>query len=121
MFTVSIETHFWASHQLVLPDGAKEPVHHHDWLVTADVSSEKLNNMAVVINFHKLKAMVDDILVSFDNKALNEIGYFQQNNPSAENVARYIYEKLRAKLPESVKLERIKVVEEPGYSAKFET
>ncbi len=120
MFTVSIETHFWASHQLVLPDGSKEPVHHHDWLVTADVSSQKLNNMAVVINFHKLKAMVDDILTRLDNKALNEIGYFQQNNPSAENVARYIYEKLRTELPESAKLERIKVVEEPGYSAKFE-
>jgi 6-pyruvoyltetrahydropterin/6-carboxytetrahydropterin synthase len=120
MFTVSVETHFWASHQLVMPDGSKEPVHHHDWLVTADVSSDKLNNMAVVINFHKLKAMVDDILTPLDKKALNEIGYFQQNIPSAENVARYIYEKLRTKLPESVKLERIKVVEEPGYSAIFE-
>jgi len=52
--------------------------------------------------------------------ALNEISYFRQNNPSAENVARYIYEKLRAKLPEGVKLQNIRVVEEPGLRGKFQ-
>jgi len=119
MFTISIETSFWASHQLVLPEGSKEPVHHHNWLVSADVSGDKLNSMAVVMDFQELKAMVDDIVSDFDNMALNEISFFRQNNPSAENVAKYIYEKLRAKLPEGVKLQNIRVVEEPGCSAKF--
>ena len=119
MFTVSVETHFWASHQLVLPDGSKEPVHRHNWSVTADVCSDKLNSMAVVMDFQKLKAMVDDIVAQFDNMALEELSYFQQNNPSAENVARYIYEKLRSKMPQGVKLKSIRVVEEPGCSAKF--
>jgi len=119
MFTISVETNFWASHQLVLLDGSKEPVHHHNWLVSADVSSDKLNSMAVVMDFQELKAMVDDIVSEFDNVALNEISYFRQNNPSAENVARYIYEKLRAKLPEGVKLQNIRVVEEPGCAANF--
>ena len=119
MFTISVETNFWASHQLVLLDGSKEPVHHHNWLVSADVSSDKLNSMAVVMDFQELKAMVDDIVSEFDKMALNEITYFRQNNPSAENVAKYIYEKLRAKLPKGVKLQNIKVVEELGCSAKF--
>lgn len=119
MFTISVETSFWASHQLFLPDGSKEDVHHHNWLVSADVSSDRLNSIAVVMNFQKLKAMVDNIVAEFDNTALNEIGYFQQSNPSAENVARYIYEKLRSKLPEGVKLRNIRVVEEPGCAASF--
>jgi len=119
MFTISIETSFWASHQLVLPEGSKEPLHHHNWLVSADVSSDKLNSMAVVMDFKELKAMVDDIVSEFDNMALNEISFFRQNNPSAENVAKYIYEKLRAKLPEGVKLQNIRVVEEPGCAANF--
>ncbi len=75
--------------------------------------------MAVVMDFRELKAMLDDIVSEFDNVALNEISYFRQNNPSAENVARYIYEKLRAKLPEGVKLQNIRVVEEPGCAANF--
>jgi 6-pyruvoyltetrahydropterin/6-carboxytetrahydropterin synthase len=119
MFTISIETSFWASHQLVLPEGSKEPVHHHNWLVSADVSGDRLNSMAVVMDFQELKAMVDDIVSEFDNMALNEISFFRQNNPSAENVAKYIYEKLRAKLPEGVKLQNIRVVEEPGCAANF--
>ena len=119
MFTISVETYFWASHQLVLLDGSKEPVHHHNWLVSAGLSSDKLNSMAVVMDFQELKAMLDDIVSEFDNMALNEISYFRQNNPSAENVARYIYEKLRAKLPEDVKLQNVRVVEEPGCTANF--
>ncbi len=119
MFTISVETSFWASHQLLLPEGSKEPVHHHNWLVSAGLSSDKLNSMAVVMNFQKLKAMLDDIVAEFDNTSLNEISYFRQNNPSAENVARYIYEKLRDKLPEGVKLQNVRVVEEPGCTAYF--
>lgn len=121
MFTISVETHFWASHQLLLPDGSKEPLHHHNWLVTADVSSDRLNDMAVVMDFHELKQMVDNIADEFNNKALNETNSFQQNNPSAENVAKYIYDKLRAELPEGLKLRNVKVVEQTGCSAIYET
>ena len=121
MFTISVETHFWASHQLVLPDGSKEPLHHHNWLVTAEVSSDALNDMAVVMDFHELKQMLDNIAAEFSNKALNETGCFQQNNPSAENVAKYIYDKLRMELPQGVKLRNVKVVEQTGCSAKYET
>jgi 6-pyruvoyl-tetrahydropterin synthase len=39
MFTVSIESNFTASHQLTLPDGLHEPVHNHEWSVTAEVAS----------------------------------------------------------------------------------
>ena len=119
MFTISVERHFRASHQLILPDGSKEPVHDHDWVVTASLSSEKLNNMGVVMDFRALKAMIDKTVAGFDYTALESTGYFQQNNPSAENVAKYIYEKLRIELPEGVKLRNIRIVEEPGCSAKF--
>jgi 6-pyruvoyltetrahydropterin/6-carboxytetrahydropterin synthase len=119
MFTISVERHFRASHQLTLPDGSKEPVHNHDWVVAASLSSEKLNNMGVVMDFQALKAMVDKTIAGFNNTSLDEIGYFQRNNPSAENVAKYIYDKLRNELPEGVKLRNIRVVEEPGCSAKF--
>ena len=119
MFTISVERHFRASHQLTLPDGSKEPVHSHDWVVTASLSSEKLNNMGIVMDFHTLQAMIDKTVAGFENTALESISYFQQNNPSAENVAKYIYDKLRTELPEGVKLRNIRVVEEPGCSAKF--
>ena len=119
MFTIRVETHFQASHRLTLPDGSQEPDHRHDWLVTADVSREKLDNLGLVISFQKLKAMMDETVNEFDHTAMDKISYFRQNNPSAENVAKYIYERLRVKLPDGVTLQSVRVVEEPGCSAVF--
>ena len=119
MFTVSVETHFWASHQLTLPDGSKESLHHHNWTVTADVSSGELDSMTLVVDFRRLKAMLDSVVADFDNIRLEKLDYFQQNNSSAEAVAKYIYEKLEPKLPEGLKLKYIRVAEQPGCSAKF--
>ena len=119
MFTVSVETHFWASHRLSLPDGSKEPLHHHNWVVTADVSGSVLDSMGLIMDFRRLKAMVDSIMADFDNIQLEKLDYFQRNNSSAENVAKYVYEKLEPKLPRSLKLNHIRVVEQPGCSARF--
>ena len=119
MFTIEVETRFWASHQLKLSDGSKEPLHQHDWVVTVKVSSEKLDSMGLVMDFGHLKAMVNEITSEFDNVRLDSVDYFQRNNPSAENVAKYIFEKLEPKLSAGVKLGSVRVVEEPGCSAKF--
>jgi len=119
LFSVSVETHFWASHQSTLPDGSKELLHRHNWVVTADVGSSELNNMGLVMDFRRLKAMVDNIVAEFDNIQLEKLDYFQRNSSSAESVAKYIYEKLEPKLPRDLKLNHIRVVEQPGCSAKF--
>jgi len=119
MFTLSVETHFWASHQLTLPNGSKEPLHGHNWSVTADVSSNKLDSMGLVMDFGRLRTLVEEIVAGFDNIGLDRIDYFQQNGSSSEAVAKYIYEKLEPKLPKDLKLEDVVVAEEPGCSAKF--
>ena len=111
---------FHALHQLTSEDGSKEPTHSHNWSVTAEIGSEKLDNTGLVMDFHKLRAVVGDIIAPLDNSQLGAIAYFQQNNPSAENVARYIYEKLRGKLPKSVDLQSVRVGEEQGCWAKFD-
>jgi 6-pyruvoyl-tetrahydropterin synthase len=63
--------------------------------------------------------MVDDVVAELNNTALGKIEYFKGNIPSAENVARYICEKLQPRLPIGLRLCSIKVVEQPGCSAKF--
>ena len=119
MLTVSVETCFWASHKLTLPDGSEEPVHSHSWFVNAEVGREVLSDMGLVMDFHRLKAMLDDIVAEFDNVKLDSIDYFKPINSTAENIAKYIFEKLQLKLPKDVKLEALTVTEEPGCAAKF--
>jgi 6-pyruvoyltetrahydropterin/6-carboxytetrahydropterin synthase len=119
LYTVSAQTHFWASHQLTLSDGSKEAMHYHNWTVTADVSSSELDSMGLVMDFRQLKKMVDNIVADFDNIQLDKLGFFRQNNSSAEAVAKYVYEKLEPKLPRDLNLNHITVVEQPGCGAKF--
>jgi 6-pyruvoyltetrahydropterin/6-carboxytetrahydropterin synthase len=119
MFKISVQRQFVARHQLNLPDGSTERAHEHNWLITAELSRAKLSQAGFVMNFEDLKELLEEITAEFENKSLNEHNYFRQNNPSAEQVAKYIYDKLAAVLPAEVKLEFIEVQEQPGCRAKY--
>jgi len=118
LFRVSVETTFQASHQLVLADGTKEKLHRHNWVVTAVVSSDKLNETGLVMDFNQLEENVDSIISGFGDN-LNEVDYFLQKNPSAELVAKYVYEKLKPLLPSEVQLDSVKITEQLGCQAEF--
>lgn len=119
MFTISVETYFWASHRVTLGDGSKESLHSHNWKVTSQLGADKLDKMGLVMDFSRLKVLVEGITAVFDNNQMEKIDCFQQTNSTAENVAKYIYEQLEAKLPDGVKLKAVSVLEEPGCEAKF--
>ena len=119
MFTISVETYFWAPHQLVFADGSKEALHGHNWAVMAEVGADKLDQNALVMDFCRLKASLDEITAELTGGPLNRIDYFEQNSCSAENVAQYVFERLEPRLPGRVRLESVRVVETPGCCAKF--
>ncbi len=119
MFEISVDTHFMASHQLVLADGSKESPHEHIWEVTAFVSSKKLNNTGIVMDFRDLTHKLDDITAPFEKKMLNNLEYFQKYNPTAENVAKFIFDRLEPLLPENVKLSAVSVIEAANCKAKY--
>ena len=118
MFTVSIETKFQASHRLAMSGGWKEPLHKHNFSVTAKVNSTKLNSMGLVIDFQRFIDLLEEITSKLDNTNLNENKYFKENC-STEMVAKYLYEKLELKLPRNVKLQSVAVIEATGCAAKF--
>lgn len=119
MFTVRVESVFHASHQLIFADGSKESLHKHDWRTIVSVDSYGLSGEGLVMDFRQLKKLLDETIAGFEGKSLNEIDCFKRDNPSAENVARYIFEELENKLPKGVKLRNVKVFEQPGFSVKF--
>ena len=120
MFTISIEKSFAASHQLTLPNGSKELQHRHDWIVVATVSSQELDEMGLVMDFNKLSAIVDEIISRFEGAKLEELDCFASMNCSAENVAKYIYDKLLSELPDRVNPGYVRVTESPGCTAKYQ-
>ena len=119
LFSVEVTEYFWAAHQLKLPDGSKEPRHAHNWRVTAAVSGENLNKIGLLIDFLKLQKILKEIVEPLGQTCLEQIPYFQKNNPSAEAIARYVYEKLAPLMPPSVKVTEVSVEEAAGCVAKY--
>src|SRR5436190_13818960 len=94
-----------------------EPLHGHNWKVKVTVSAQKLDEIGVVMDFHELERLVDEIVEPMHNRNLNELGAFKAINPSAENVAVHIGEKLG--LAKNMKLESVEVWETEENSAVF--
>jgi 6-pyruvoyltetrahydropterin/6-carboxytetrahydropterin synthase len=118
-YRVTVEATFSASHQLRLYDGSLEPLHGHQWRVQASFAGRQLDQIDVLVDFVKIERRLDDILAAFDNRHLNDLPCFDQTNPSAENVARSIFETFRETMPELDLLERITVWEAPNCSASY--
>jgi 6-pyruvoyltetrahydropterin/6-carboxytetrahydropterin synthase len=119
MFVISAEIAFNAEHQLSFDNGSKEAVHNHNWVVTAALGRNETDEQGMVFDFEQLKKMLKKIVVEFENGKLEDFAYFKKINASAENVAKYIYEKLKAQLRPIISLEYVEVTESPGCRAKY--
>jgi len=117
MFQISTTRQFSAAHRLRLEDGSLEPLHGHNWQVRVVVQSGGLDAAGMVMDFHFLEQLVDDVIKVMHNTHLNELAAFEQVNPTAENVALYIGRSLR--LPASVKLGHVEVWETAENSAVY--
>ena len=64
------------------------------------------------------RAVLDKVISKIDYKQLNEVPPFDKRNPSAENIARWIYDELVAALP-APKPSRVTVGETDEGAASF--
>lgn len=94
MYEVTVRTRFSAAHQLRYYDGKYENLHGHNWTATVTVQAGELDAIGVGIDFVKLKEMTDDILSKIDYQNMNQVPPFDKQNPSAENVARWLFQEL---------------------------
>ena len=116
-FQIATTRTFSAAHQLRLYDGSLEPVHGHNWRAKVTVRAAQLDSIGVVMDFHELERLVDQIARPWHNQHLNEMPAFAKLNPSAENVAFHIGHSLR--LPGGVQLVSVEVWETDENSAVF--
>ena len=119
MFTVTVQTSFKASHQLTMPGGQTEPLHEHNWVVRSSVAAEKLDETGLVVDFKWLEAKIEEVVSPLNGTRLEELACFEGVNASAENVAKYIYDKLEPLLPGRAELQYVEVSEAPDCWAKY--
>jgi len=98
MYEVTIKKSFSAAHVLKEIGGRCEDLHGHNFLVEVTVAGDSLNGEDLLIDFRDLKRWINEILDHLDHKYLNEIDVFKDMNPSSERVAKFIYDRLTAKI-----------------------
>ncbi len=110
-----VEDEFAAAHQLLDCQGPCEKLHGHTFRAQVFVESEKLKKEGFVIDFGEIKSALHEIVGKFDHQNLNELSFFEKENPTSENLARVIFEYLENKIP----LKKVTVWESPTASASY--
>lgn len=122
MFEISVEHVFAAAHALIV-GGAREPLHGHNWEVTAVIAGATLDADGLLCDFHTVHDTLVEIVDPFHNRSLNDLPPFTTLNPTAENVARHIADELAARLDAALaphaRVDRVRVTEAPGCAATY--
>ncbi len=123
MYTIRVEADFAAAHFLRHYHGKCERLHGHNYRVRVWARGKELSEGGMLIDFGVLKEGLRTVLGQLDHRNLNDIAYFQ-DDPSAERIARYVFEELTALLKEQHLpydlLWAVDVFETPTSMARYE-
>ena len=125
MHEITVSRSFNAEHAVVLCDGAMEQPHRHDWKVEVTIGAEQLDPVGMVMDFHVLQGQVDGLLGGIEGRLLNDMPPFAGEqgksaiNPSAEQIAVWLGDRIAGSLPSGVHLVTVAVEEAPGCIATY--
>jgi len=92
MYEISVEETFAAAHNLRGYKGKCEDLHGHNYKVRVTLAGKELDATGLLCDFVHVKQAIQSVIRLLDHKYLNELPPFDTVNPSAENIARYIYD-----------------------------
>ena len=115
MYELTVKSEFEAAHFIKNYPGKCARLHGHNWQVEAVAQGTQLNELGILIDFKIFKAELNKILDELDHQYLNELEIFAKKNPTAENLAKEIFEKLSTSeiFTGNAKLTAVKVYESP--------
>ncbi|HYK38470.1 MAG TPA: 6-carboxytetrahydropterin synthase QueD [Candidatus Eremiobacteraceae bacterium] len=100
MFRVSVEETFSSGHALRGYKGKCENVHGHNYRVQVSIEGQQLDAIGLLVDFTHVKHALRAIIKEIDHQFLNDLAPFKSVNPSAENMAKYFFEEMGARLKE---------------------
>ncbi|MBP5792376.1 MAG: 6-carboxytetrahydropterin synthase, partial [Spirochaetaceae bacterium] len=85
--------------------GKCENMHGHNYKVYAHAKGSALNEGGMLIDFGELKGALRKVCATLDHTNLNDLvennSFVFDQNPSAERIAKYIFDKLKEMLPDA--------------------
>lgn len=93
-YGVRVDLQFDASHRLAA-DGSPAALHEHRWRVAVRAVSERLDPIAIVVDFRKLRRQADDLLDRLQGHTLEDTPELRDTDSSPLAVARWLLQQLR--------------------------
>ncbi|SPF34822.1 6-carboxy-5,6,7,8-tetrahydropterin synthase [Syntrophobacter sp. SbD1] len=120
VFEIFVKSRFAAAHSLGGYPGNCARVHGHNWEVEVFVRCSELDELGMGVDFCAIEPVVKEILTGLDHGNLNDLPAFANQNPTAENIARFLYKELARKLDtHAIHISRVKVSETPEAGAFY--
>lgn len=120
MYELSVDSHFAAAHCLREYNGDCGRLHGHTWGVSVTVGAFENANLGMAVDFKEISARLDTVLSRFDHQNLNDLSWFSEQNPTAENIARLIFDLLSEPLNTgTVRLLSVTVAESDRYRVTY--
>jgi 6-pyruvoyltetrahydropterin/6-carboxytetrahydropterin synthase len=121
IWRLAVRAEFCAAHALRHYEGKCEALHGHNFGVEATVEGEKLRpDTEILADFGELKQSLNGVLEELDHSVLNERPPFDLRNPSSENLARHIWQRLEPRVRSlGLRLHAVTVGEKAAQSATY--
>jgi 6-pyruvoyltetrahydropterin/6-carboxytetrahydropterin synthase len=97
-FSVGVVGHFTAVHHLVGDFGSAGQPHEHAYRLEVGVSGEQLRADGTLLDISVLQGVLAEAAAELDHRDLNEVPHLASPNPTAEVVARYVFEQISTAL-----------------------
>jgi len=102
---MKVVTDFAAAHYLRGYDGPCNRLHGHNWKIEVEATAISLDKVGMGIDFKDLKGHTKALLDKLDHYNLNDIPPFDKINPTAENLACFLF----TELSKTVNDERVRI------------
>jgi 6-pyruvoyltetrahydropterin/6-carboxytetrahydropterin synthase len=120
MFLLNVKAHYDAAHFLRNYRGKCEKLHGHRYVVEAGLAFDDVGPGGMAYDFGDAKRHLRAIAGRLDHENINELEPFTEIEPSAENQARWIFERMRELLEERAEhLAYVRVWETPNQYAQY--
>lgn len=125
MFEVGVVANFTARHALHGDFGPASQMHAHDYRVEAAAFGGQLRGDGTLFDITRLDQALASATAELDRRELNEIPGLAEPNPSAEVVARYVFERVAPALAgQGLERLEVRVWESPrayaGYAGRLD-
>lgn len=89
---------FASAHSLRGYPGDCAKLHGHNWKIEVEVRGHKLNDIGMVIDFKEIKRHAKEVVKELDHTFLNDHPHFKETNPTAENIAQYLFQTIQGRI-----------------------